>query len=405
MVFQNYALYPHMTVRENMGFALKLAKVDKAEIDQKVEEAAQDPRPRPSTSTASRPTCRAASASGWRWAARSCATRAAFLMDEPLSNLDAKLRVQMRTEVSRIQQRLGTTTVYVTHDQTEAMTLGDRVAVMRAGVLQQVGLADGALQRPQEPVRGRLHRLTGDELHAGEASTATRLKLPMGDVRLPAGAARAAGALRRCGDLIAGIRPEDFEDAGAGRRRAQTAAPPSRPRSTWSSRWAPSSTPTSRSLRTSRSTPRSCGSWPRTPAPARCRARARRARSWPGSTPQRGPGGQRAGAVGRRHQDPALRPETARRRGSLTSSALPELLDHLLVPLVRPQEAPAHVGDARVGLGLGAGPARGPPRAASRPPAGTPRVATPRPPPRGSSAPRVPASRGSPRPPRPPRAE
>ena len=137
MVFQNYALYPHMTVRENMGFALKLAKVDKAEIDQKVDEAAKildleqhlDRKP--------------ANLSGGqrqRVAMGRAIVRdpSAFLMDEPLSNLDAKLRVQMRTEVSRIQQRLGTTTVYVTHDQTEAMTLGDRVAVMRSGVLQQV---------------------------------------------------------------------------------------------------------------------------------------------------------------------------------------------------------------------------------------------------------------------------
>ena len=91
---------------------------------------------------------------------------AAFLMDEPLSNLDAKLRVQMRTEVSRIQDRLGTTTVYVTHDQTEAMTLGDRVAVMRAGVLQQVGSPMELYDQPAEPLRGRVHRLAGDELHA-----------------------------------------------------------------------------------------------------------------------------------------------------------------------------------------------------------------------------------------------
>src|ERR671929_920250 len=138
MVFQNYALYPHMTVRENMGFALKLAKVDKEQIDKKVEEAARildleqhlDRKP--------------ANLSGGQ-RQRVAMGRAivrdpkAFLMDEPLSNLDAKLRVQMRTEVSRIQQRLGTTTVYVTHDQTEAMTLGDRVAVMRSGQLQQVG--------------------------------------------------------------------------------------------------------------------------------------------------------------------------------------------------------------------------------------------------------------------------
>src|ERR687884_1398023 len=137
MVFQNYALYPHMTVRDNMGFALKLAKVDSGEINRKVEEAAKilelqqhlDRKP--------------ANMSGGQ-RQRVAMGRAivrdpkAFLMDEPLSNLDAKLRVQMRAEVSRIQDRLGTTTVYVTHDQTEAMTLGDRVAVMRAGVIQQV---------------------------------------------------------------------------------------------------------------------------------------------------------------------------------------------------------------------------------------------------------------------------
>src|SRR3954471_7429740 len=137
MVFQNYALYPHMTVRDNMGFALKLAGVEAGEIDRKVAEAARildldqhlDRKP--------------ANLSGGQ-RQRVAMGRAivrdpkAFLMDEPLSNLDAKLRVQMRTEVSRIQQNLGTTTVYVTHDQTEAMTLGDRVAVMRSGVLQQV---------------------------------------------------------------------------------------------------------------------------------------------------------------------------------------------------------------------------------------------------------------------------
>ena len=137
MVFQNYALYPHMTVRDNMGFALKLAKVDQGEINSKVEEAArildlQDHLER-----------KPANLSGGQ-RQRVAMGRAivrdpkAFLMDEPLSNLDAKLRVQMRTEVSRIQKRLGTTMVYVTHDQTEAMTLGDRVAVMRAGVIQQV---------------------------------------------------------------------------------------------------------------------------------------------------------------------------------------------------------------------------------------------------------------------------
>ena len=138
MVFQNYALYPHMTVRENMGFALKLAKAPRTRSTRRSRRR-RGSSTSSSTSTASRRTCRAVSASAWRWAARSSASPSAFLMDEPLSNLDAKLRVQMRTEISRIQQRLETTTIYVTHDQTEAMTLGDRVAVMRAGVLQQVG--------------------------------------------------------------------------------------------------------------------------------------------------------------------------------------------------------------------------------------------------------------------------
>src|SRR5688572_16198668 len=138
MVFQSYALYPHMTVRENIAFPLKLAKLDKATIDKRVNDGAQlleltgllDRRP--------------ANLSGGqrqRVAMGRAIVRSprAFLMDEPLSNLDAKLRVQMRTVVARLQKQLGTTTVYVTHDQTEAMTLGDRVVVMRGGLVQQVG--------------------------------------------------------------------------------------------------------------------------------------------------------------------------------------------------------------------------------------------------------------------------
>jgi multiple sugar transport system ATP-binding protein len=147
MVFQSYALYPHMTVRENMGFALKLAKTPKNVIDEKVNEAARildlipylDRRP--------------ANLSGGqrqRVAMGRAIVRdpSAFLMDEPLSNLDAKLRVQMRTEVSRIQRRLGTTMVYVTHDQVEAMTLGDRVAVMRLGTIQQVASPQDLYDHP-----------------------------------------------------------------------------------------------------------------------------------------------------------------------------------------------------------------------------------------------------------------
>src|SRR4051812_6190091 len=148
MVFQNYALYPHMSVRDNMGFALKLRGAPKEEIDQKVGEAARILDLEPPLHR------KPANLSGGQ-RQRGAMGRAivrdpkAFLMDEPLSNLDAKLRVQMRTEVSRIQDRLGTTTIYVTHDQTEAMTLGDRVAVMRSGVLQQVGSPGELYNRPK----------------------------------------------------------------------------------------------------------------------------------------------------------------------------------------------------------------------------------------------------------------
>ena len=149
MVFQNYALYPHMTVRENMGFALKLAKVPKEEINREGRR-----RRRAMLDLDQHLDRKPANLSGGqrqRVAMGRAIVRnpSAFLMDEPLSNLDAKLRVQMRTEVSRIQSRLGTTTVYVTHDQTEAMTLGDRVAVMRAGVLQQVGSPRSSTTRPR----------------------------------------------------------------------------------------------------------------------------------------------------------------------------------------------------------------------------------------------------------------
>ncbi len=137
MVFQSYALYPHMTVRDNMGFALKLAKTPQNVINEKVEEAA---RILDLTQHLDRKPANLSGGQRQRVAMGRAIVRdpSAFLMDEPLSNLDAKLRVQMRTEVSRIQRRLGTTMVYVTHDQVEAMTLGDRVAVMRNGMLQQV---------------------------------------------------------------------------------------------------------------------------------------------------------------------------------------------------------------------------------------------------------------------------
>ncbi len=138
MVFQNYALYPHMTVFDNIGFALKLAKVPKAQINERVRKAAAILELEP---WLDRKPGQLSGGQRQRVAMGRAIVRQpkAFLMDEPLSNLDAKLRVQMRAEIARLQHDLGTTTVYVTHDQVEAMTMGDRVAVLKDGFLQQVG--------------------------------------------------------------------------------------------------------------------------------------------------------------------------------------------------------------------------------------------------------------------------
>src|SRR5919106_691671 len=191
MVFQNYALYPHMSVRENMGFALKLRKLDQSEIDSKVTEAA---RILDLEQHLDRKPSQLSGGQRQRVAMGRAIVRdpAAFLMDEPLSNLDAKLRVQMRTEVSRIQQTLGTTTVYVTHDQTEAMTLGDRVAVMRAGVIQQVGTPMELYQRPRNLFVAGFIGSPSMNFLAGQVQNG-RVKLPGFEVDLPA-EARAQGS-------------------------------------------------------------------------------------------------------------------------------------------------------------------------------------------------------------------
>ena len=210
MVFQNYALYPHMTVRENMGFALKLAKAPEAEINQKVEEAA---RILDLTQHLDRKPANLSGGQRQRVAMGRAIVRSpkAFLMDEPLSNLDAKLRVQTRAEVARLQDRLGTTTVYVTHDQTEAMTLGDRVAVMRSGLLQQVGTPTELYDRPLNIfVAGFIGSPAMNFLPA--TVEGERLKLPIGDVALAGELAREAGQAGGRA-FLAGIRPEDFEDA------------------------------------------------------------------------------------------------------------------------------------------------------------------------------------------------
>src|SRR5688572_8147019 len=183
MVFQNYALYPHMSVRENMAFPLKLRKLEKEEIDKRVNEAAKvlDLEPH-----LDRKPSQLSGGQRQRVAMGRAIVRepAAYLMDEPLSNLDAKLRVQMRTEVARLQQRMGTTTIYVTHDQTEALTLGDRVAVMRSGVLQQVG---APMELYNEPVNLFVAGFIGSPAMNFMPGTleGDTLKLPFGDVRLP----------------------------------------------------------------------------------------------------------------------------------------------------------------------------------------------------------------------------
>ncbi|MCZ7534345.1 MAG: sn-glycerol-3-phosphate ABC transporter ATP-binding protein UgpC [Acidimicrobiia bacterium] len=217
MVFQNYALYPHLTVRENIGFGLKLRKMDRAVINERVNHAAEilgitellDKKPK-------------ALSGGQRQ--RVAMGRAivrqpeAFLMDEPLSNLDAKLRVQMRAEVLRIQQELGVTVVYVTHDQTEAMTMGDRVAVIRGGILQQIAAPQVLYDNPvnlfvagfigspaMNIVEAKITR-KGDVLTATFGST----ELTLGDQVL----SHHPDLERHIGEsVILGIRPEEMEDA------------------------------------------------------------------------------------------------------------------------------------------------------------------------------------------------
>src|SRR4051794_4555804 len=206
MVFQNYALYPHMTVRENMGFALKLAKVDEATINQKVEEAA---RILDLVQPLDRKPANLSGGQRQRVAMGRAIVRdpSAFLMDEPLSNLDAKLRVQTRGVVARLVERLGTTTVYVTHDQTEAMTLGDRVAVMRAGVLQQV---DSPQVLYQHPVNLFVAGFMGSPSMNFFSATVENdnVRFPLGEFTLPEHLRGTAN-----GEVILGIRPEEFEDA------------------------------------------------------------------------------------------------------------------------------------------------------------------------------------------------
>ena len=224
MVFQNYALYPHMSVRENMGFALKLKKMDKAEIGRRVDEAARilgierflDRKPK-------------ALSGGQRQ--RVALGRAivrepkAFLMDEPLSNLDAKLRVQTRTEIAKLHERIGTTTIYVTHDQTEAMTMADRIVVMKDGEVQQVGHPQFMYDNPENVfvagfigspamnfMRARLERENG-----GLAVTFGRTRIPLAREVLSRAEERGRDDIGSFvgREVVLGIRPEHIEDASS----------------------------------------------------------------------------------------------------------------------------------------------------------------------------------------------
>ncbi|HET7486905.1 MAG TPA: sn-glycerol-3-phosphate ABC transporter ATP-binding protein UgpC [Acidimicrobiales bacterium] len=217
MVFQNYALYPHMSVFDNMAFGLKLQKVPAKDIEQRVGEAARilgledllRRKPR-------------ALSGGQRQ--RVAMGRAivrhphAFLMDEPLSNLDAKLRVQMRAEIARLQHDLGVTTLYVTHDQVEAMTMGDRVAVIRKGVLQQVDDPQTLYERPVNIfVAGFIGSPAMNLVEAGLSREDGRLTVALAEFRLPVPdevlARRPALAAYDGRKIVLGIRPEDMEDA------------------------------------------------------------------------------------------------------------------------------------------------------------------------------------------------
>jgi multiple sugar transport system ATP-binding protein len=219
MVFQTYALYPHMTVAQNLGFGLKLRKTPAAEIRRRVEETAEllglsdllDRRPR-------------ALSGGQRQrvAMGRAIVRepAAFLMDEPLSNLDAKLRVQMRAEISRLHQRLGTTTLYVTHDQTEAITMADRVAVMKDGTLQQLAAPATLYDDPVNLfVAGFIGSPAMNVVTARLSTADGRVFASFGPHRLAvpeAVLARRPGAravVAAGGEAVLGVRPEDLEDA------------------------------------------------------------------------------------------------------------------------------------------------------------------------------------------------
>jgi multiple sugar transport system ATP-binding protein len=211
MVFQNYALYPQMSVKQNLAFGLKLRKLRKDEVERRVSAVAKILG---LTDLLERKPGALSGGQRQRVAMGRAMVREpkAFLMDEPLSNLDAKLRVQMRGELARLRARLGTTTVYVTHDQVEAMTLGDRVAVLRAGLLQQVDTPQALFKHPVNLfVAAFMGSPSMNLVHADVRDGS----LSFGGYTLPLPPQANADGLS--GRVILGIRPSDFEDAALGR--------------------------------------------------------------------------------------------------------------------------------------------------------------------------------------------
>jgi multiple sugar transport system ATP-binding protein len=215
MVFQNYALYPHMSVYRNMAFGLKIRKLDKAEIDRRVRDAARVLGL--STEQLEKKPKQLSGGQRQRVAMGRAIVREpqAFLMDEPLSNLDAKLRVEMRAEISRLQRDLGVTTIYVTHDQTEAMTLGDRVAILDLGVLQQVGSPQDVYDRPTNVfVAGFIGSPPMNLVEADVTRTDGELFVEFGGDRLRlTDRAAVPSTIVEGTKVVVGIRPEDIEDA------------------------------------------------------------------------------------------------------------------------------------------------------------------------------------------------
>jgi multiple sugar transport system ATP-binding protein len=217
MVFQNYALYPHMSVFDNIAFPLQIARMNRAEVEKRVVEAA---RVLELEAYLRRRPGQLSGGQRQRVAMGRAIVRqpAVFLMDEPLSNLDAKLRVQMRAEIAQLQHRLGTTTIYVTHDQVEAMTMGHRVALLKDGVLQQVDTPSGIYDRPRNLFVAAFIGAPTMNLYAAELGNAdgsgAMLKLGSSAIRVPAAALARRPALSRYDGrgVIVGIRPEDISD-------------------------------------------------------------------------------------------------------------------------------------------------------------------------------------------------